>query len=188
MKIFIISPLFLFIGSCCNNNSTNYLGKTKGSSVIELTETDSLSSSLLTKNHFQITLNKLVSDSGNYIFNSEGVQLFFDRGEVVFSFTPACNYRYPIKIIKQKIIFFWEYRMNCTFDRGLYIKYPKIKNPRVGEKFGSIEIIGEKLVVQYYFQDWVNNVNRYNQDVVKLFPKEFTVKYFIPQRFNKKTN
>ena len=78
--------------------------------------------------------------------------------------------------------------MNCTFDRGLYIKYPKIKNPRVGEKFGSIEIIGEKLVVQYYFQDWVNNVNRYNQDVVKLFPKEFTVKYFIPQRFNKKTN
>lgn len=159
-------------GSCENNEGTNDSSKIKENSVKEMKKLNSKSSSLDLQN-LQITTEKLVSDSAVYLFNADGVQLFFDRGEVVFCFNPQCEYRYPMKKRNQKIIFYWDDCMNCTFDRGLKVKYPDCKNPNVGNEFGAIEWIGDQLVIDYYFREWVNKVNRSNQDVVKLFPKTF---------------
>jgi hypothetical protein len=162
----------IFFGSCDNNERSNDSSKIKENSVKEMKKLDSNSSSLDLQD-LQITPEKLVSDSAVYLFNADGVQLFFDRGEVVFCFNPQCAYRYPMKKRNQKIIFYWDDCMNCTFDRGLKVKYPDCKNPNVGDEFGAIEWIGDQLVIDYYFPEWVNKVNRSNQDVVKLFPKTF---------------
>jgi hypothetical protein len=165
--LIFICLLIIYLGSCDNRSSR----KRKTLYKSELNYSDKVGAP-------KISIETLFSDTGLYVFNSNGVQLFFKNNEVFFSFNPQCQYSFPIQKKNQKIIFFWENRMNCTFDRGLGVSFPNIKNPKIGEEFGEIQLVRDSLEVEYFFQDWVNEVNSKNKDVFILFPNKFSLLYF----------
>jgi len=94
----------------------------------------------------------------------------FEKGKVYFFFTPQCIYRYKTKLENDRLIFLWEYTVDCVFDRGLEKDYG-LKKPAVGAPFGEFALLNDTTIqVKYYYSGWVKKVNDQAKYVDTLFP------------------
>jgi hypothetical protein len=120
------------------------------------------------------SINDVFINKNEIIWNSNGIQLLFEKGKVNVFYNPKCMYSYLAELNGDRIIYYWGLDMDCTFDRKLTKKFLGVKNPERGKIFASIKLIGSKsLEVCYYYPEWVAAMNEYSSDVDSLFPKWF---------------
>ena len=142
----------------------------------------SQNSNTLNKNN-QVNSNFLMDSvfnnfSGNYNFTDDGSfwLLYFKNGNIAFDFGPNRGHEFLAKKINnRKIIFYFDNKRTCGYDKDFELKFKGIKSPIVGKPFGELSIISDStLSIKYYYQDWVNNINAINYEYIDtLFPKNF---------------
>lgn len=128
--------------------------------------------------YFVTDISQLNSDSSEIYWAGGGLLgVHFEKNKVFFLFNFKCNYWYPTKVNKQKILFYWAQNSDCDFDRGLNRKFEGIANPSKDKPFGQFELINDTtLQLKYFYPDWRNRINKEVRDVDTLFPVIFKIR------------
>lgn len=122
-------------------------------------------------------------DSTSRFFKGKGMLgLLLEKDDVVFLFSPTCNYTYPLKHLDSKVILFWSRKNDCDSYRGFDKRFGLKSYPIIERPFGELEFINDStLRAKYYYQDWINEINKLNRkskytndEVYTMFPEFFS--------------
>lgn len=172
-KYFLYSLIFIQVLGCASQEVKNRF----------LRRTVYLSDSLKSREPVSQKNYRFNVDSPSRFFKGKGMLgLLFEKDDVVFLFSPTCNYTYPLKRLDSKVILYWSRKKDCDSYRGFDKRFGLTSFPIVERPFGELEFINDStLMAKYYYQDWINEINKLNRtskytndEVYTMFPELFT--------------
>ncbi|MCL2131395.1 MAG: hypothetical protein FWH36_02910 [Lentimicrobiaceae bacterium] len=177
-KLVLIFVLIFFLHSC---NTHNHQKNDTVNNAISGIVNDTIivdSTNLISKcrNTVKDIMEVYDDSAGHNIWHGGGViWLVFEKGKVTFDYNFSCGFWYKTQIIdNKKIVFIWDYNLDCKYDSGIRKGFGLSRKPIKGKLFGEFVLVNDTLLkVNYYYPEWVKQFNKYHDDEV--FPTLFVL-------------
>jgi len=118
------------------------------------------------------SIESISKDDGKWIWGGGDSFLKVSEGKIEMFFGFQCMYKYKFELDSKEIAYYWDYDMDCVYDRKLKQTFKSIPNPEIGEKFATIRYNSSdtSLTVKYLYPEWVKQINNSAKDIDTLFP------------------
>ncbi len=136
-------------------------------------------------------LEQIIHDTAYTRWNGEGTwssPVFIDDS-LNYEYHGQCAYCYPVSIVGDEIVMYWDRNMDCVFDAMLDTTFGLKNHPLIGEPFARFRLVNDStLSADYEYPEWVERYHRMATQWKRtpddpVFPKWRPKEPIFPERF-----